>query len=386
MSIIAREVGVSRDEIAPWTKFSDIGMDSLLTITVLATFREEGGVSLPSSFFNDHPTPKDMEAGLPPSSSKGSSPSKHFSSGFPSIDELEYREDEESSVEDLHHDHHLDMLPSPVQYESKPVLIQGTPTPNGQALFFLPDGSGSALSYINMPALTSPYASSMPVYALNSPYLAEPEVYLKGAQSHIFEHFAAELVRAIRSLQPHGPYLIAGWSMGGIFAYEAARQLLVAGETIELLGFIDSPCPGTLPPLPAPTLHVLDKAGLFNGMDGRGVSETTKKHFLASVRALGGYTPRPLPSAKLGRVVAIWAKDSMLADVTDERKRQAVLTNEEIAGEARDWLLGKRKSFGAAGWDGLVGKEVLATSIAGNHFSIMSPPLVSDLPLFAPAS
>lgn len=369
LSIIAREVGVGREEILPWTKFSDIGMDSLLTITVLATFREEGGLNLPSSFFNDHPTPKDMEAGLP--SSKGGS--SKANSEFLSIDELEYLDEEP-----------VDMIPSPQEqlvYESKPILIQGTPTPNGQALFLLPDGSGSALSYVNLPALTPPTASSLPVYALNSPYVSSPDIFLQGPQSSCFEQFAEDLVRTIRSLQPHGPYLIAGWSMGGIFAYEAARQLLAAGETVELLGFIDSPCPGTLPPLPAPTLDVLDKAGLLCGMDGRGVSETTRKHFLASVRALGGYSPRPLPTAKLGKIVAIWARDSLLVNETDEKKRQALLTSEEIAGEARDWLLGKRKSFGAAGWDRLVGKEVLATSIAGNHFSIMSPPLVSDSPL-----
>lgn len=357
LSIIAREVGVDRGEILPWTKFSDIGMDSLLTITVLATFREEGGLSLPSSFFNDHPTPKDMEAGLPCSTN---GPSK-----YPSIDELEYLDEEPEDLQQV--------------YESKPILIQGTPTPNGQAFFLLPDGSGSALSYVNLPALTSPAASSLPVYALNSPYLSNPEIFLQESQSSCFEQFAGDLVRTIRSLQPHGPYLIAGWSMGGIFAFEAARQLLAAGEAVELLGFIDSPCPGTLPPLPAPTLSVLDKAGLLCGMDGRGVSHTTKQHFLASVRALGGYNPQPLPTGKLGKVVAIWAKDSLLVDVTDEKKRQALLTNEEIAGEARDWLLGKRKSFGAAGWDRLVGKEVSATSIAGNHFSIMSPPLVSGL-------
>lgn len=84
-------------------------------------------------------------------------------------------------------------------------------------------------------------------------------------------------------------------------------------------------------------------------------------------------------TAKSGKVVAVWAKDGLLANVLDEDKRQSVLTNVDIAGEARDWLLGKRNSFEAAGWGGLVGREVLATSIAGDHFSIMSPPLVSDI-------
>lgn len=386
LSIIAREVGVSREEISPWTKFSDIGMDSLLTITVLATFREEGGVSLPSSFFNEHPTPKDMESALP--SSKTQTPASKFSAEFPSIDELEYQ-DEESEQQSDAEAADTPSLQELRSYESKPILIQGTPTPNGQALFLLPDGSGSALSYVNLPALTSPSASALPVYALNSPYLTNPDLFLGAPQSCVFEEVAATLLRTVRALQPRGPYLIAGWSMGGIFAYEAARQLLAAGEAVDLLGFIDSPCPGTLPPLPAPTLDVLDRAGLFNaGLGGAGstVSATTRKHFLASVRALGGYHATPLPNKRLGKVVAVWAKDSLLAGVTDERKREAVLTTGEIAGEAKDWLLGKRKSFGPAGWDGLVGKDVSVSCIAGNHFSIMAPPLVSvvSLPLYDP--
>lgn len=361
ISIIAREVGVSRAEISPWTKFSELGLDSLLTITVLAMFRQEGGINLPSSFFNDHPTPNDVDATL--NSAKQSPLTSVASEDFERTTEAQ--KEQMAQTEES-------------RYESKPILIQGTPRPDGQALFLLPDGSGSALSYINLPPVTT--TSSLPVYALFSPFISDPDAY-----DLSLPEVAAIMVRTVRSLQPSGPYMIAGWSMGGILAYEAARQLLTAGEIVDMLGLVDSPCPRTLPPLPAPTLDVLDKAGLFCGIDGKSnVSASTRRHFLSSVRALEHYTPQEIPaSAALGKVVAVWAKDSVLEGV-DQAKRDAVMSGDEIAGEARDWLLGKRKDFGAAGWDKLTRRGVIAKCIPGNHFSIMSPPLVSPLLNLAP--
>lgn len=353
LSIIVRELGIAADELAPSTTFAELGMDSLLTISVIASFREETGVSLPSSFFNENPTPRHVEAALGVPVFSKSPLSSISTSGTASPI-------------------------SPPNFEAKPILLQGTALPRngkGQALFLLPDGSGSALSYYHLPELTN--HSSLPVYALNSPFLTNPDAYTVDLGT-----MASLLLRTIRALQPHGPYLLGGWSMGGILAYEAARQLVVdAGEKVELLCLIDSPCPGTLPPFPAPTLDVLDRAGLFAGINNKPVSPITRGHFLASVRALENYTVLPLP-AGMGsgmKVMAIWATDSVLAgSEIDDEKKMAVLSSDEIAGEARNWLLGKRRDFGAAGWDKLTGcREVVIRCVRGNHFNIMAPPLVS---------
>ncbi|NNC02416.1 amino acid adenylation domain-containing protein [Corallococcus exiguus] len=47
-------------------------------------------------------------------------------------------------------------------------------------------------------------------------------------------------VRAVREVQPHGPYLLGGWSMGGAVAWEMAHQLRREGETVALLALLDS--------------------------------------------------------------------------------------------------------------------------------------------------
>jgi thioesterase domain-containing protein len=48
---------------------------------------------------------------------------------------------------------------------------------------------------------------------------------------------------ALREVQPAGPYRVAGWSMGGVVAYEMARQLQTRGERVEVLALIDSISP-----------------------------------------------------------------------------------------------------------------------------------------------
>ena len=58
------------------------------------------------------------------------------------------------------------------------------------------------------------------------------------------EAVAADLVRAIRAHQPEGPYLLGGYSFGGVYAFEAAQQLSAAGQRVPLLVLFDTPCPG----------------------------------------------------------------------------------------------------------------------------------------------
>jgi len=57
------------------------------------------------------------------------------------------------------------------------------------------------------------------------------------------EAMAAAYLRDLREEQPCGPYLIGGYSMGGVVAYEIARQLEETGERAGLLVLIDSFAP-----------------------------------------------------------------------------------------------------------------------------------------------
>jgi aspartate racemase len=54
------------------------------------------------------------------------------------------------------------------------------------------------------------------------------------------EHSAGTYIRAMKKIQPHGPYWLAGYSYGGLIAYEMAVQLLSAGESVAFLGLFDT--------------------------------------------------------------------------------------------------------------------------------------------------
>jgi amino acid adenylation domain-containing protein len=76
------------------------------------------------------------------------------------------------------------------------------------------------------------------------------------------EAMAAEYVDAVRAVQPAGPYLLGGWSAGGLVALEMAQQLLAAGETIALLALLD-----TTPPEPPGGANGKASSGQEYGLD-----------------------------------------------------------------------------------------------------------------------
>jgi len=66
---------------------------------------------------------------------------------------------------------------------------------------------------------------------------APPSDRLRGLRS--LEELAAQHVHVLREVQPEGPYLLGGWSMGGLLALEMAQQIRAADQRVELLCLLD---------------------------------------------------------------------------------------------------------------------------------------------------
>ncbi|HEX3126564.1 MAG TPA: amino acid adenylation domain-containing protein, partial [Thermoanaerobaculia bacterium] len=62
------------------------------------------------------------------------------------------------------------------------------------------------------------------------------------------EEMAEHYLELVRGVQRSGPYRIGGASMGGMIAFEMAHRLREAGETVELLTLMDTPCGEQMPP------------------------------------------------------------------------------------------------------------------------------------------
>ncbi len=83
--------------------------------------------------------------------------------------------------------------------------------------------------------LTRYLGEDQPVFALQPQGLDRREPFLTRV-----EDMAAYYLRGVREVQPHGPYCLAGYSFGGFVVFEMAQQLHAAGETVALLGLLDT--------------------------------------------------------------------------------------------------------------------------------------------------
>ncbi|MBN1204929.1 MAG: amino acid adenylation domain-containing protein [Myxococcaceae bacterium] len=70
-------------------------------------------------------------------------------------------------------------------------------------------------------------------------YYGLRSVQAEEGEAPSLERMAADYVARVREVQPEGPYALAGWSLGGVIAFEMARQLEQAGQQVERLAVID---------------------------------------------------------------------------------------------------------------------------------------------------
>ena len=105
-----------------------------------------------------------------------------------------------------------------------------------QTPFFLVAGMFG--NVLNLRHLALMLGRDRPVYGLQARGL------IGDAEPHrTIEEAAADYIAEMRAVQPHGPYLLGGFSGGGITAYEMVRQLEAAGEDVALLALLDTPLP-----------------------------------------------------------------------------------------------------------------------------------------------
>jgi amino acid adenylation domain-containing protein len=113
------------------------------------------------------------------------------------------------------------------------VLIQaGAEKP---PLFCIHPVGGNILEYYT---LANYLGQDRPIYGLQSQGLDG-----KQQPFRTIEDMAKHYIQEIQTVQPHGPYFLAGYSFGGLVAFEIAQQLGAKGEEMGLLALLDSSAP-----------------------------------------------------------------------------------------------------------------------------------------------
>jgi len=99
-------------------------------------------------------------------------------------------------------------------------------------IFLVHEVSGDALPYID---LAKTFHEKIPVFALHAMDFLNDSTSLSSIKS-----MSMVYTKTIKSIQPNGPYQLAGWSSGGILAMEIANQLIENGDKVHFIGMIDT--------------------------------------------------------------------------------------------------------------------------------------------------
>ncbi|MBE7162268.1 MAG: amino acid adenylation domain-containing protein, partial [Williamsia herbipolensis] len=102
---------------------------------------------------------------------------------------------------------------------------------SGPPLFCVHPAGGLAWMYGGL----APFLPDRPVHALQDPAVVAAE-----PAPESIEDYAQRYVAEIRAVQPHGPYHLLGWSLGGHIAHAMAEQLEAAEEEVAVLGLLDT--------------------------------------------------------------------------------------------------------------------------------------------------
>ncbi|WAC56477.1 amino acid adenylation domain-containing protein [Gordonia sp. SL306] len=153
-----------------------------------------------------------------------------------------------------------------------------TAEPTQPPLFVIHPAIGLSWSFAS---LLPHVASDRAVYGLQNPMLTG------GPAAQTISELAADYVARIRTVAPHGPYHLVGWSLGGLIAHEVAIALQAAGDEVAQLVLLDSFVLADRPDLTTePSVaELLAEFGIAAADDGREPSVTEAWQ---AVRAAGG--------------------------------------------------------------------------------------------------
>jgi amino acid adenylation domain-containing protein len=192
------------------------------------------------------------------------------------------------------------------------------------------------------------------------------------------EDIARAHVDQIRSIQRDGPYVLAGWSFGGVLAYEMARQLRAGGAPVSMLGLFDAnPLIDSLTGLPmaqTPFLEILDAVlACLDDPDGPGAGLAELTSGPAWMRLMG-VPITPGASSGYLRTVLGTARACMNAAMRYQPRRyDGPVTLFQAHGV--DPALRERLT---AALRGICGGPFTAVPLSGDHWGLMHEPHVTQ--------
>ncbi|WP_019926107.1 non-ribosomal peptide synthetase [Nocardia sp. BMG111209] len=261
---------------------------------------------------------------------------------------------------------------------------------DGAPLFLAPPIGGNVLCYVELGKLLP---AGRPLYGLQSAGLQPGSTASASMREIARDHLAA-----IRRIQPEGPYHLGGWSLGGMTAFEMARQLTEAGEEVGTLVLIDAMTVGPGGPaapvsqrrlrefflwellLPARggddaaveipaglenddevfdfMLAAAVEAGVLPAVGSRALVRRLFDVFVNNWRAFTDYRPQPYP----GRITLLRAAEPLPAMLRLSHDRVGTLHRDPTNG-----------------WDACAAGGLEVVEVSGDHLTLIQPPRVAEV-------
>jgi aspartate racemase len=209
-----------------------------------------------------------------------------------------------------------------------------------------------------------------PVYGLQAPGLDGREALLDR-----IEDLAIRCIQEVIAVQPDGPYRLAGYSAGGLIAYEMAIQMHRAGRQVEFLGILDCCAPGY--PVLLPLRERLRRHwGRFRTLSSAGKLHYLLDRLRTRIRRLAelfGSVASTLPSAVVDLVPQRVRQCNQLLLKAMIRYRPSGYAGDIVifrAGQAPDWL-GSDLDDPALGWGQWVQGRINCHEVPGTHLGML---------------
>src|ERR1700683_3374401 len=253
-------------------------------------------------------------------------------------------------------------------------LVPIQPGGHKRQIFLIHPAGGHVFPFVPLAHYLGP---DQPCYGLQARGLEE------GQDPHTrIEDMAACYIEAIRYVQPDGPYLLGGWSMGGEIAFEMAQQLHAQKQSVALLALLDSRIPSSGEKLADEDFEatlladVVRYFGLSSDFSDS-LALVPKKELLIRVLEQGksaGLLPADIEASQAQRLIDLCKSDFRASRNYVLHRYPGRVTlfkaSEDLSGTSSDPTLG---------WSEWADGEVDVQMVPGNHANMVYKPNVQVL-------
>lgn len=211
------------DPVQPDDDFFALGGHSLAAVRLFAKVRKQFNVDLPLATLFQAPTLKELALTV---AEKGGIRLEPFSANAAPLVPATPLDSSDNAAA---------AVAAPARAEWSPLVPICRGQPGRLRLYCVHGGGGNVL---NLKALSDKLGRDQPFYGLQA----------QGVDGRLpplgsIEAMAASYIAAIRAVDPDGPLCLAGYSGGGVVAFEMAQQLASQGRTVPFLLLFDTLAP-----------------------------------------------------------------------------------------------------------------------------------------------